>query len=136
MRNPIDEFKKICKDFEIENNNECEYIDFNGADKIKLSSVMIWGSKEGIYSFLEEKKIKKSFDDFMIKNENENKTGIYLCINIIKNIGYLIIWPGKLSYQYSNVNETNNSMLLTLIRYGFYLSSNSILCLTEKEKRF
>jgi hypothetical protein len=27
-------------------------------------------------------------------------------------------------------------MLLTLIRYGFYLSSNSILCLTEKEKRF
>ena len=52
---------------------------------------MIWGSKEGIYSFLEEKKMKESFDGFMVKNENKNKTGIYFCINISKNIGYLII---------------------------------------------
>ena len=133
MKNPIEEFERICKDFNIHYENECEKIIYKEADKNELSSVMIWGTKEGIYSFLLEKNIKILFEDFMKNNDNENKAGIYLCINKQKKIGYLIIWTGKFSYQYSNVNETNDSMLLTLIRYGFYLSSNSILCLTKEE---
>ena len=31
----------------------------------------------------------------MNDTESENKAGIYLCININRNFGYLIIWPGK-----------------------------------------
>lgn len=69
----------------------------------------------------------------MIENENDNKAGIYFCIDITKKLGYIIIWSGKFSYQYSKLSETNESMLLTLIRYGFYLSSNSIICLTNNE---
>ena len=92
---------------------------------------MLWGSKESLYAFLEENGIKNTF--VMRKNENENKAGIYICINITKKIGYIIIWTGKFSYQYSKITETNENMLLTLIRYGFYLSSNSILCLTKEE---
>ena len=51
-------------------------------------------------------------------------------------LAYIIIWPGKISYKYSNINEINESnkkLLLTLIRYGFSLSSNSILCLSKNE---
>ena len=94
---------------------------------------MIWGSKEGIYTFLDKLKIKNDFQTFMSKNNNENKAGIYLCIGTNKKIGYLIIWPGYFSYQYSKINEAYNSMLRTLIRYGFYISSNSILCFTKNE---
>ena len=133
MKNPIEEFKRLCEDFHVTYEKECEKIEYKEADKTELSSFMIWGSKEGISFFLEKKKIKQSFDEFMNNNNYDNKAGIYFCVDIIKNIGYLIIWTGKFTYQYSKISDTNNNMLLTLIRYGFYLSPNSILCLSKNE---
>ena len=133
MKNPVDEFKRICDDFHIDYKDECEYINYDKANEISISSNMIWGSKEGIYTFLENLRIKNDFQAYIQGNDNENRAGIYLCIATNKKIGYLIIWPGKFSYQYSKISETNNSMLLTLIRYGFYISTNSILCLANNE---
>jgi len=131
LKNPIDEFKKICNDFHIKfDNDDCTFIDYNEAKKTKLSSFMLWGSKESLYNYFTNHKIKKAYDYF---KKNENNGGIYFCININKYIGYLIIWPGKLKYIYSKIDEPNNNILLTLISYGFYLSSNSILCLTDNE---
>ena len=69
----------------------------------------------------------------MIKNDYLDKAGIYLCLNTDKNIGYLIIWPGKFSYYYRKITEPNDNILLTLIRYGFSISSNSILCFGREE---
>ena len=69
----------------------------------------------------------------MKKNDYLEKTGIYLCLNIDKKIVYLIIWPGKFSYHYDKITEPNDNILLTLVCYGFYISSNSILCFTKEE---
>jgi len=131
--NPIEEFEKICQDFEINFQNECSFIDYNKANKIKLSTFMIWGSKESLFQFFKDNKIKEAFDYFSKNNEKKKRAGIYLCINMNTKIGYLIIWPGNLEYQYSKIDEPNDNILLTLIRYGFSLSSNSIICLTKNE---
>ena len=131
--NPIEEFEKICQDFEIKFQNECSFIDYNKAKEIKLSTFMLWGSKESLFQFFKDNNIKEAFDYFNKNIANKKTTGIYLCININKKIGYVIIWPGNLDYQYSKIDEPNDNILLTLIRYGFYLSSNSIICLTKNE---
>ena len=138
FQNPQNEFQKICDYFNINFNfeNNSSFIDYNKAKEIKISSFMIWGTQEGLYKFLEDLKIQKEFDDFLKKEEKQDKAGIYLCINKAKMLAYIIIWPGKISYKYSNINEINESnkkLLLTLIRYGFSLSSNSILCLSKNE---
>lgn len=128
--NPIEEFERICNDFKINFQNECSYIDYNKAKEIKLLSFMLWGSRESLFYFFKNNYIKEAFDFF---SEKKKETGIYLCININKKIGYLIIWPGNLEYQYSKLDEPNDNILLTLIRYGFSLSSNSIICLCSYE---
>ena len=94
---------------------------------------MIWGSKLGLIKFLRENNIYKLFAEYMKKNDYLNKAGIYLCINIDKNIGYFIIWPGNFNYKYHRIAEPNDNILLTLIRYGFSISTNSILCFTKSE---
>ena len=63
----------------------------------------------------------------------KKKAGIYLCIKIEKKIAFLFVWPGNLTYQYSRIDEPNDNLLLTLIRYGFSLSCNSIICLNKIE---
>ena len=131
--NPIDEFERICTDFKISYENECSFIDYNEAKQIKLSTFMLWGSAESLYQFFKENNIKEALSYFNKDEENQKNAGIYLCINICKKIGYLIIWPGNLNYQYSKLDEPNDNILLTLLRYGFSLSSNSIICLTKNE---
>ena len=132
LRNPKEDFINICSDFNIEYKNDCHYINYSIAKKIELSSFMIWGTEKSLNIFLRENKIEKEFNDFIVNNYKK-KAGIYLCVNITKNIGYLIIWPGKFSYQYSKINEPNSNILLTLVRYGFSISKNSILCLSNNE---
>ena len=133
LKNPKEDFIRICTDFNIDFKNDCHYIDYNEAQKIGLSSFMIWGSKKSLNIFLKENKIEKEFFCFLEKCNYKKKAGIYLCLNIIKNIGFLIIWPGNCKYQYSKINEPNSNILLTLIRYGFSISTNSILCLSNNE---
>jgi hypothetical protein len=132
FRNPIEDFKKICSDFNIKYENDCSFIDYNDAEKIKFSSFMLWGSKEGLKKFLQENNIDL-FIKYMEENDYLEKAGIYFCLNIDKKIGYFIIWPGNFSYHYNKITEPNDNILLTLIRYGFYISSNSILCFTKEE---
>ena len=132
--NPICQFERICLDFNINFKKDCTFIDYDEAKKIKLEAFMLWGSKESLYSFFNHNNIKKALDYFYNqKIKDEKKAGIYLCINRQKKIGFLIIWPGELSYQYSNIDEPNDNILLTLILHGFELSSNSILCLIKNE---
>ena len=133
LRNPTENFKKICENFNIKFENDCSFIDYNDADKIELSTFMLWGSKKSIKEFLKENNIENLFIEYMKNNDYLDKAGIYLCLNTDKNIGYLIIWPGKFSYYYSKITEPNDNILLTLIRYGFSISSNSILCFTKEE---
>jgi len=132
LKNSVNEFKRICSDFNIKFENECSYIDYNEAKKKEMSSFMIWGNKKGLNQFLKEKNILNSFYDFINKND-EKKACICLCINLSKKLSYLIIWPGKYNYQYSRIEEPNDGILLTLVRYGFSISSNSIVCLSEEE---
>ena len=133
LKNPANEFEKICKDFNIKCYNNCNYIDYNEAKEKKLSTFVLWGSKDGLELFFKENNFDKQFKKFMSDTENRNKAGIYLCININRNIGYLIIWPGKFSYKYNRIDEPSDNMLLTLVRYGFSLSPNSIICLSLDE---
>ena len=133
LKNPINEFEKICKDFNIKYYNNCNYIDYNEAKKKKLSTFVLWGSKDGLELFFKENCFDKQFNKFMNDTEYCNKAGIYLTININKNIGYFIIWPGEFSYQYNRIDEPSDNMLLTLVRYGFSLSPNPIICLTIDE---
>ena len=140
FKNPIEEFKNICEDFEIEFKNDFTNVDYGKAVKIKLTSFMLWGTKDGLKKFFNEKNItlaksyffegeKKEQGDFFL----EKKTGIYLYINRNTKLAYIIIWPGNISYKYSRMDEPNDNLLLTLVRFGFSLSSNSILCLSDKE---
>ena len=131
--NPIEQFKKICDDFKINYENECTFIDYDQAKKIELSTFMLWGSKESLNQFFKYNKINNACKYFNENKEIKKKPGIYLCVNIQKKVGYLIIWPGNLSYQYSDIEEPNDTILLTLIRYGFSLSPNSIICLCKNE---
>ena len=133
LKNPIDEFKKLCYDLNIKSLNDCSYIDFSKAQTIELSSYMIWGSKESLELFIKNNNFFEEFNNYMETSRNKDKQGIYLCLNTNKNIAYIIIYPGKFSYKYSKISEPNDRILLTLIRYGFSISSNSILCLTNEE---
>ena len=53
--NPINEFQKLCKDFEIEFQNGCTYIKYNQSFKIKTFPAMIWGTKESLRLFFKNK---------------------------------------------------------------------------------
>ena len=130
LQNPINEFQRICNDFSINCQNNCNYIDYDEAFKYKLSTIMLWGSEDSIIKFFNDNNIKEAINYF---GENKEKTGIYLCLNICEMIGYLVIWPGKLTYDYSTEDNPCDSLLLTLVNYGFCITSNSILCLGENE---
>ena len=130
LKNSINEFQKICDDFKINYENECFFIEYNEAKNIKLSSFMLWGTKEGLNHFLKTIKQEKNFEEYINKNQNKDKEGIYLCINITKGIAYVLIWPGE--HKFKN-NLSNSNILLTLIRYGFSITVNSILCMSENE---
>jgi hypothetical protein len=73
--------------------------------------------------------MRKPFEEFLKTSKHEDNVGIYLGIN--KKYAYLIIWPGKNNYE--GKEDLDQKLILTLIRYGFYLSSNSILCFTKSE---
>ena len=133
LKNSINEFKRICSELNITFSNECSSIDFGQAEKMELSSNMVWGSKESLNIFFKNENIYEEFNNFLETSKSKDKQGIYLCIYKSKKIAYIIIYPGKFSYKYSNIKEPNDQVLLTLIRYGFSLSSNSILCLSNEE---
>jgi len=130
--NPINEFQKLCEDFEIEFQNEGTYIKYDQAFKIKTIPSMLWGTKESLKQFFKDKGINNAISFFENKTR-ENKAGIYLCINKETLIAFLIVWPGELNYKYSRIEEPNDNILLTLVRYGFSLAPNSILCFTDEE---
>ena len=130
LLNPIKEFERLADDFQIRQINEKSWISFREAFKIKVTSFSLWGSKEGLIKFWKENNIENAITYF---EKNDKEAGIYLCINNSKKIAYLIIWPGEYSFQYSNIDEPNNNLLLSLVRYGFSLSNLSILSLSDNE---
>ena len=135
--NPINEFQELCKDFNIDFKDEGTNIDYNKAMEIKISSSMLWGTRESLFQFFSDNGINSAITYFQQK-ERINKAGIYLCINKRTNkeeslYAFLIIWPGELDYKYNKIDKPNDNLLLTLIRYGFYITSNSILCFTNDE---
>ena len=144
FKNPIDEFENICNNFNIDYSKEkLTYINYEQAYNINLTSYMLWGSKEGLKKYFTEKNINLPKVYFFNEGNNniqndyfiEKKEGIYLYIKTDKKQkeAYIIVWPGNLIYKYYKINEPNNSLLLTLVRFGFSLSSNSILCLSDEE---
>ena len=137
LLNPIDEFNKICEYFNIKGEDGINNINYDIAFKYELSTFMLWGSKEGLKKFFEDSNIKKAIEYFYPikgkKEKEEKQAGIYLCIEKTDKIAYLIIWPGQYKYKYSNKEEPNNNLLVTLIRNGFSISNNSILSLSDKE---
>ena len=55
--NPIEEFKNICEYFNIWYKEELAYINYQQAKKIKLTSFMLWGWKEGLNKFFMKENI-------------------------------------------------------------------------------
>ena len=144
FKNPINEFENICNNFNIDYSKEkLTYINYEQAYNINLTSYMLWGSKEGLKKYFTEKNINLPKLYFFNEGNNniqndyflEKKGGIYLYIKKEKKKreAYTIVWPGNLIYKYYKIDEPNNSLLLTLVRFGFSLSSNSILCLSDEE---
>ena len=77
FKNPMEEFKNICEDFNIEYENELSYINYNRANKIKLTSFVLWGTKEGLYKFFNEKNLKIAKNYFFENGYyQEKKAGI------------------------------------------------------------
>ena len=58
--NNLENFIQLCEDMNINNENNCEKINFDQADKIQLKSATLWGTKEGLYEFFEKRKMKKN----------------------------------------------------------------------------
>ena len=125
-------FIELCNFMGIKNKENCETIDFDQANKIKLKVSTIWGSIEALFEFFESKKMYNTIEYF--KNNNNKLGGIYLLIKEDKSFGYIIIWPGKMNYLYKKLEEPQKDLLLSLVRIGFSLSDNNIICLTEKQK--
>ena len=131
--NNLENFIQLCEDMNINNENNCEKINFDQADKIQLKSATLWGTKEGLYEFFEKRKMKKTINYF--KEENKEGSGIILAIKEDKSLAYIIIWPGKMSYIYKQYDEPQKSLLLSLVRIGFSLSDNCIFCLSEEQRK-
>lgn len=130
--NNLKEFIQLCEDMNINNEDNCEKIDFDQADEIKLKTVMLWGTKEGLFEFFVKRKMNKTLEYFY--NEDKIGTGIVLAINEDKSLAYIIIWPGKMNYIYKHYEEPQKSLLLSFVRIGFSLSDNCVFCLNEKQK--
>ena len=116
---------------DINNENNCAKINFDQADKIKLKSATLWGTKEGLFEFFEERKMKRTIEYF---KDEKIGSGVVLVIKEDKSFAYIIIWPGKMSYLYKEYDEPQKSLLLTLLRIGFSLSNDYIFCLSKEQR--
>ena len=125
-------FIELCKFMDIETKDNCSILAFDQANKYKLKISTLWGSIDGLFEFFEKRKMKNIIEFF--KNNKDDKGGIYLLIKEDKSFGYILIWPGKMSYLYRKMDEPQKSLLLSLIRTGFSLSDNNIICFSEKQK--
>ena len=54
----------------IDNKNNCSEIQFDQADKIKLKTVTLWGTKEGLFEFFEKRKMQKNYRIFQRRKQN------------------------------------------------------------------
>ena len=125
-------FIELCNFMGIENKDNCTKINFEQASKINIKISTIWGSKESLFEFFESKKMKNVLEFF--KNNKNDSGGIYLLINMDKSFAYNLIWPGKMNYLYKKLDEPQKDLLLSLVRIGFSLSNDNIICLSEKQK--
>ena len=131
--NKIEEFIQLCEDMKIDNVDNCCKINFDQANDIKLKTVTLWGTKEGLLDFYKKKKMSNTINYFE-KEDIKNKSGIVLAIKKDKSLAYIIIWPGKMDYNYKKIDEPQKNLLLSLVRMGLSLSDNSIICLNEKQQ--
>ena len=129
--NNLENFIQLCEDMDINNENNCAKINFDQADKIKLKSATLWGTKEGLFEFFEERKMKRTIEYF---KDEKIGSGVVLAIKEDKSFAYIIIWPGKMSYLYKEYDEPQKSLLLTLLRIGFSLSNDYIFCLSKEQR--
>ena len=125
-------FIELCKYMNIETQDNCSKINFEQANSINLKVVSLWGTIEALLSFFEKRKMAKSLEYF--KAIGKNSSGIYLLINEEKSFAYIVIWPGKMTYFYRKMDEPQKDLLLSLVRTGFSLSDNNVICLTEKQQ--
>ena len=125
-------FYELCQDMNIKNEENCSKINYDSANDIKLKIVSLWGSKEGILEFFNKKSMKETQKYF--EEKNKIKSGIFLLINDTKSFGYIVIWPGKMEFLYSKMDQPQKGFLLSLIRMGLYLCNDTIICLTEKQQ--
>ena len=133
LYNKKEGFIELCNFMGIDNKDNCSTIAFDQANKINLKSSTIWGSKESLLEFFNNKKMKNVFEFF--KNNNDDSGGIYLLIKNDKSFCFILIWPGKMNYLYKRLEEPQKDLLLSLVRIGFSLSDDIIICLTEKQKK-
>ena len=125
-------FIQLCNFMGVENKDNCSEINFDQASKMNLKISTLWGSKDALFEFFENKKMINVLEYFKeTKNDSE---GIYLLIKDDKSFAYNLIWPGKMSYLYKKLDEPQKDLLLSLVRIGFSLSNDNIICLSEKQK--
>ena len=130
--NKIEGFIELCNFMGIENKENCKIIDFDQANKMSLKVSTILGTIDALYEFFQNKKMFDTLKYF--QNINNNNGGIYLIIKEDKSFGYIIIWPGNMKYLYKKLDEPQKDLLLSLVRMGFSLCDENIICLTEKQK--
>ena len=130
--NKTEGFIELCNFMGIDNKENCKIIDFDQANKMNLKVSTVWGTIDALYEFF---KNRKMFDTLEYFKNNKNKYGgIYLIIKEDKSFGYIIIWPGNMKYLYKKLDEPQKDLLLSLVRIGFSLCDDNIICLTEKQK--
>ena len=130
--NKTEGFIELCNFMGIENKENCKIIDFDQANKMKLKVSTIWGTIDALYEFFKNRKMFDTLEYF--KNNRNKYGGIYLIIKEDKSFGYIIIWPGNMNYLYKKLDEPQKDLLLSLVRIGFSLCEENIICLTEKQK--
>ena len=130
--NKLEDFIQLCEDMKIDSEDNCSKINFDQANDIKLKTVTLWGTKEGLFEFFEKKKMYKTIE-YLNDEKNKNLSGIILSIKEDRSFAYIIVWPGKMSYIYKQLDEPQKGLLLSLVRIGFSLSDNSVICLSEQQ---
>lgn len=131
--NKTEGFIDLCNYFSISNKENCSYIGFDEANSKQLKVSTLWGAKDALLEFFSVKNMKNIYNQF--KNNNNDSGGIYLLINEQKSFAYVVIWPGKMKYFHRRLEEPKKELLLSLVRMGFSLSDNSVICLTEKQEQ-
>ena len=130
--NKLEDFIQLCEDMKIDSEDNCTKINFDQANDIKLKTVTLWGTKEGLFEFFEKKKMYQTID-YLKDEKHKNFSGIILSIKEDRSFAYIIVWPGKMSYNYKQKDEPQKGLLLSLVRIGFSLSDNSVICLSEQQ---